>query len=232
MNLHVLKHVPFEGPGYIAGWAQKNGHNISITPVYGGERLPDIDAVDALIVMGGPMNIYTEKEHPWLVSEKAYIKKAISAGKIVIGFCLGAQLIADALGQKVYPGLNKEIGWWPVRICRESGLPAVVDVLPDEFTTFHWHGETFDIPDGAIRFAESDAFPNQGFVYGNNVWALQFHPEMMLDGIEKLAENCTGDLTDGAFVQNAALLREGCIIHGNKANNLLALLLNEIINNH
>ncbi len=231
MKIHVFQHVSFEGPGYIAHWAEKNGYGISITPVYRGERIPDIDNIDALIVMGGPMNIYAENEHPWLKSEKVFIKRAISSGKIILGFCLGAQLIANALGQKVYSGPHKEIGWWPVRICREPNLPPAIDDFPDEFTTFHWHAETFDIPGGAIRFAESEAFPNQGFVYGNHVWAFQFHPEMILDGIEKLAEKCAEDLTDGPFVQNIVQMREGFYIHGNKANDLLGRLLDRIFVN-
>ena len=110
MNLHYLQHVPFEGLGFIDEWAGNNGVEVGVSRLYAGEVFPAMDAFDGLVIMGGPMGIHDHEEHPWLVHEKAFIRKAIDAGKPVLGICLGAQLVADVLGAKVYPGPQKEIG--------------------------------------------------------------------------------------------------------------------------
>uniref|UniRef100_UPI0035623CEA type 1 glutamine amidotransferase n=1 Tax=Pontiella sp. TaxID=2837462 RepID=UPI0035623CEA len=110
MNLHWLQHVPFEGLGTIEQWAADHGAEITCTRLYAGDALPDLNSFDRLVVMGGPMGIHDHGEHPWLVEEKRFIKQAIDANKTVVGICLGAQLMADALGAEVYPGPHKEIG--------------------------------------------------------------------------------------------------------------------------
>jgi len=139
MKLHWLQHVPFEGLGIIEEWAETNSFEFSCTRLHADEQLPRIGSFDWLVVMGGPMGIYDHEEHPWLVAEKRFIKNAIDAGKTVLGICLGAQLIADVLGAKVYAGPQKEIGWFPIR--RAEGAP---EIIPEELTAFHWHGDTFD----------------------------------------------------------------------------------------
>ena len=152
--------------------------------------------------MGGPMGIYDHEEHPWLMAEKKIIRQAIDGGKTVLGICLGAQLIADVLGANVYPGPQKEIGWFPIQ--RADDAP---DFLPDELTVFHWHGDTFEIPDGAIRLASSEACENQGFVYNDRVVALQFHMETTPESMEALIENCGHELPNvddaSSFVAHA-----------------------------
>jgi len=189
MKLHYLQHVPFEGLGIIEDWAKAQSAEINCTRLFADEKLPPLESFDWLVVMGGPMGIYDHEDHPWLIAEKKLIRAAIDANKTVLGICLGAQLIADVLGAKVYPGPQKEIGWFPIR--RSAGAP---EWLPEELTVFHWHGDTFDIPNGATRLAASVACENQGFIYNNRVVALQFHLETTPESMEALIENCADEL--------------------------------------
>ena len=114
MKIHYLQHVPFEGPGYIEAWASAAGHSLSRTPIYDGTPPPPPESYDWLIILGGPMSIHDEQEHPWLVSEKRYIRRVVESGKPVLGICLGAQHLAEALGARVYPNREREVGWFPV----------------------------------------------------------------------------------------------------------------------
>ncbi len=207
MKLHWLQHVPFEGLGIIEEWAAASGFETSRTRLFAGEPLPGIESFDWLVIMGGPMGIRDYKEHPWLVAEKKFIKAAIDADKTVLGICLGAQLIADVLGAKVYPGSQKEIGWFPIQ-----GLNSF---LPKTLTAFHWHGDTFEIPEGATRLASSAACKNQGFVYSDRVVALQFHLETTPESMEALIENCADELVDTPFIQTAEQMRKGLLNIGN-----------------
>jgi len=204
MKLHWLQHVPFEGLGIIQEWTDANGFEISCTRLFAGEQLPEIETFDWLVVMGGPMGIYDHEDHPWLAAEKQFIKTAVDAGKTILGICLGAQLIADVLGAKVYPGPEKEIGWFPIQ--RTEGAPKII---PDELTAFHWHGDTFEVPDGAVRLASSEICKNQGFVYNDRVVALQFHLETTPESMEALIKNCADELpcSDAPLQRNAARSR-------------------------
>jgi len=148
------------------------------------------------------MSVNDEAEYPWLRSEKAWVRGLIENGVPVFGVCLGAQLIAAAMGAGVYPAAQKEIGWMPVS--RED----VEECFPAEMPVFHWHGETFDIPVGARRIASSSACPNQGFRLGRNVVGLQFHLEMEPESVEALVQNCADELVSGnETVHTAARIR-------------------------
>ena len=200
MKIHFLQHAHYESPGYLLDWAETNRHEYSITHIYKNEPLPEIEGFDLLAIMGGPMNIYEEGKYPWLVAEKVFIKKAIVSGKKVLGICLGSQLIADVLGAKVYPNKHKEIGWFPV-FKNEFSCFNCTRYLDREIPTFHWHGETFDLPAGADRLYSSEATPNQGFAFEGNVIALQFHWEVKRENIEEWLQFTRGDLTPGQFTQ-------------------------------
>lgn len=202
MKLHYLQHVPFEGLGYIEEWAAFRKIELSCTRLYAGEHPPSSARFDWLVIMGGPMGIHDHDEHPWLPAEKEFIRASIDAGKIVVGICLGAQLIAHVLGAEVYPGKYKEIGWFPLR-----RSPDAPEWIAEELTAFHWHGDTFDLPDGAIHLAASDACRNQGFIYRDRVLALQFHLESTHNSIEELIRNCADELTDGPYIQTAMDIR-------------------------
>ncbi len=202
MKLHYLQHVPFEGLGHIAEWARFRKIEVSGTKLFAEEAPPSPDKLDWLVVMGGPMGIYDHEQHPWLVEEKTFIKECIDSGKTVVGICLGAQLIADVLGARVYPGEHKEIGWFPVR--RADGAPQW---FPEEILAFHWHGDTFDLPLGAVRLAYSDACHNQGFLCKDRVVGLQFHLESTHQSIEDLIENCSDELVEAPYIQSALRIR-------------------------
>ncbi|VGO19805.1 type 1 glutamine amidotransferase [Pontiella sulfatireligans] len=223
MRLHWLQHVPFEGLGYIEEWALVRGVEISCSQLFAGEKIPALKSFDALVVMGGPMGIYDHEEHPWLVEEKESIKQAIDAGKAVLGICLGAQLMADALGAKVYPGPQKEIGWFPIQ--RVAGAP---ELLPEALTVFHWHGDTFDLPEGAVRLASSKACLNQGFVYKGRAVGLQFHMETTPKNMAALIENCGHELADAPFIQTAEQMNAGLPSIGT-INSAMAQLLDTLM---
>jgi GMP synthase-like glutamine amidotransferase len=201
MNIHYLQHVHFEDPANILKWAGKRGHKLTRTKLYRNEGLPELKNFDWLIIMGGPMSVHEVDKYPWLITEKLFIKTAIETGKIVTGICLGAQLLADVLGGKVYKNKNKEIGWFPVTITRKSQMAEVFKGIPDEFTPFHWHGETFDIPEGAVKVAGNSGCSNQAFIWNNKIMALQFHLESSKQSIKKLIKNCGNDITDGPYIQ-------------------------------
>lgn len=202
MRIHHLQHVAFEGLGSIEPFLLARGHHLTMSHLYRGDTLPDVADIDWLIVMGGPMGIYDEDKYPWLSNEKRFIRQAIEQGKTVLGICLGAQLIADALGAKVIANPWREIGWF--RISRADGVEdtLLADALPAETEVFHWHGDTFDIPTGAAPLASSDACRNQGFIYDNRVVALQFHLEITPQGAMALIEHCRDELDGSRYVQN------------------------------
>lgn len=201
MRIHYLQHVQFEGLASIEQWAKKKNYILSVTKFYNGDVLPSVDDLDWLIIMGGPMNIYEDDKYPWLTVEKHFIAEAIKKNKIVIGICLGSQLIADVLGSKVYPGQEKEIGWYPIEITTEAQKSRVFASLPATFTVFHWHGDTFDLPMGAVRLAYSQGCANQAFIYGDRVLGLQFHLESTPDSVRQIIENCASELVPGKYIQ-------------------------------
>ncbi len=163
--------MPFEDAANIGAWAEQHGCTVTSTQLYTGAPLPQIEEIDALAVMGGPMNVYQHRDHPWLLQEKRFLEQAIRAGIPTIGVCLGAQLVADVLGAKVVQNPHIEIGWFEVETVTESAgaepndHPPLPRDLPTRFMAFHWHGDTFEIPRGAIRIAQSRACRNQAFEY-------------------------------------------------------------------
>ena len=200
MRAHYLQHVPFEGLGSIETWLQNAGYEITSTKLYESAELPSPDEIDFLVVMGGPMSVNDEDQLPWLVLEKEFVRKVIASGKPVLGICLGAQLIANAMGGKVFPNAVKEIGWFPIRSVLSNAASAFV--FPESVEVFHWHGETFSLPSGAIRIAESDGCENQAFQIGRSVVGLQFHLETMPESARELVAHCRDELIPSRYVQN------------------------------
>lgn len=203
MRIHSLEHEPFEGLANIEVWAKNRGHSITRTLLFNNEELPDIDDFDWLFIMGGSMNIYEEEKYPWLAEEKNFIAQAIASKKIVLGICLGSQLIADVLGGRVTKNKYKEIGWFPVTLTREARDSSIFGAFPGRFTAFHWHGDTFKIPPSALRIAESEGCPNQTFEYGR-VIGLQFHIEYSVESINLMLQNCEDEIVDGKYIQKPA----------------------------
>jgi len=202
--IHVLQHVPFEGLGSIESWVDRRQSGWSTTRFFDSPTLPSIAGLDLIIALGGPMSVNDETALPWLKDEKQFLREAIRTGIPVLGICLGAQLIANALGARVYPGVQKEIGWYDIDSVAD---PADVFAFPARMQVMHWHGETFDLPPGAVRLARSAACENQAFRIGRHVLGLQFHLETTPQSLDALISHCRDELVTGAYVQSEAALR-------------------------
>lgn len=200
MRAHYLQHVPFEGLGRVAPWLAEHGYYSTATRLFEVAAFPDPRDIDLLVILGGPMSVNDGDDLPWLADEKAFIREVIGLGTPVLGICLGAQLIAEVLGARVYPGPAREIGWFPVYGVAATEGPDFV--FPPQIRVFHWHGETFDLPPGARRLARSAACENQGFQWGERVIGLQFHLETTPESARALVAHCRHELGAGAFVQD------------------------------
>ncbi|WFR58752.1 type 1 glutamine amidotransferase [Anaerocolumna sp. AGMB13025] len=202
MRLHYLQHVPFENPGSILTWAREKGYTVTSTEFFLEGSLPEQKDFDWLVIMGGPMNIYEEDKYPWLVKEKMFIKEAIRNGKVLIGLCLGGQLIADCIGGKVTKNTCKEIGWYPVRLTREAKESFLFSHFPKAPVVFEWHGDTFSsLPEEATLLAENDACAHQAFVYKTRIFGFQYHLENTLEIIKGLTKNCAEELVPDKYIQ-------------------------------
>jgi GMP synthase-like glutamine amidotransferase len=226
MRAHVLQHVPFEGLGSIEAWLRRREAAITTTRLFEAADLPDVADVDLLIALGGPMSVNDEATLPWLVPEKRFVRQAIEAGTAVLGICLGPQLIASTMGERVYPGPEKEIGWWPIRA--ETRAPSVF-TFPDAVTVFHWHGETFDLPRGATHLASSAGCRHQAFQLGDRVLGLQFHLETTPASAAALIDNCRDELISGRFIQTEAQLRSVPDTAYADINTLMEAVLNHLV---
>jgi GMP synthase-like glutamine amidotransferase len=210
MRAHYIQHVPYEGLGRIAGILKERDITLRGTHLYRGDSLPDLWEVNMLIIMGGPMGVHDERQYAWMRAEKEFISECIELGKKVIGVCLGAQLIADCMGAPVTKNAFREIGWFPVRKTAGAEETDFGRILPAEFQAFHWHGDTFGIPEGAVRLCGSEACENQAFSYENRVLGLQFHCESTPESVSELVKNCGNDLDGSRWVQGAdELLKDG-----------------------
>ena len=202
LRIHYFKHVSFEGLACIEQWINQKGHQLSHTSFYLDEELPEITDIDWLIVMGGPMGVNDEEIYPWLKYEKEFIKKAIYTGKTVIGICLGSQLIANVLGAKVYPNKYKEIGWFDISITLQGIENKLFAGFNKKLPVFHWHGDTFDLPNEALHIFQSEACKNQSFIYKNQVLGLQFHFEVTEESLKEMILNGKHELVKDKYVQS------------------------------
>jgi GMP synthase (glutamine-hydrolysing) len=201
MKIHALQHVPFEPPGSIEAWARRAGHALAVTQLYRGEPLPTVDDADLLVVLGGPMSVHDDAKYPWLIDEKRFIERTIAAGARVLGICLGAQLVAQVLGARVHANDEKEIGWFAVETTEAARTAAVFKDFPRWLLAFHWHGETFDMPAGAVHVERSAACAHQAFAFGERVVGLQFHLETTPAGARDLIAHGIGELVEGRHIQ-------------------------------
>lgn len=224
MNIHFLQHVPFEGLASIRGWIERGGHQVSCTRLYAGDSLPRPDSLDLLIVMGGPMGVHDIDEYPWLRAEKDFLRAVIKTGKRVLGICLGAQLIADVLGARVYPNGQKEIGWFPVMRCDAAAESPLGQLLPASFEAFHWHGDTFDIPPGAVHLAQSTVCRHQAYAIGDRILGLQFHLETTPESAQELIEHASDELVDAPTIQTPGQMLAEPVRYA-ELNRLMVILL-------
>jgi len=186
MSVLILKNISAEGPGTIEDFLSGQGIPYRIVELE-KEAIPPSEDFDTLVMMGGPMSVNEDEKYPYLRSEMELMREFIAGGKKVFGVCLGAQIMAKALGARVYGGPEKEMGWYDIELTEDGIRDPLMKKLAlhpragdfwKRFRVFHWHGETFDIPSGAARLAKSALYPNQAFRYGNDAYAFQFHIEV------------------------------------------------------
>jgi GMP synthase-like glutamine amidotransferase len=178
MRVLVLQHIACEPPGTYEDVLRERGAEIVRVELDAGEALPDQREIDAIVCMGGPMSVNDDDALPWLTGEKTFIAAAVRTGAPFWGVCLGVQLLAASLGACVYPGPAPEVGVLPVQLTDDARSDPVFSALPPEFLTLQWHGDTFDLPEGAVRLAGSPAYPNQAFRVGSTAYGVQFHVEV------------------------------------------------------
>ena len=209
MVWHCLQHLPNEGPGHVAEWLAAHGHTVTYTRLFEAQPVfPSLADFDGLLVLGGAMSVHDEAAFPWLRDEKAFLQDVLRAGKVTLAICLGAQLVAQALGAEVRPNPEPEIGFWTVRFSSKALEHPLLRGWPDKAAVLHWHADTFSVPPGAVRVGMSAGCATQGFVWGDGIIGLQFHPEMTAAMVEKLmAFEGHETAEEQEFVQTAAQIR-------------------------
>lgn len=222
MRVHCFQHVPFEGLGSIEAWTRTTGSEVSWTRFFESDAVPLPDDVDLLVVLGGPMSANDDATFPWLAAERRWIREAIEDEKGVIGICLGAQLIARTMGARVYPNREREIGWWPIEGVGAGETHPAWAAVRSETMVFHWHGETFDLPPGAVHLARSAGCEHQGFRMGERVMGLQFHLESTPAGVRDMVSHGRDELAPSRFVQSESALLSADDARYEAANALMA----------
>ncbi len=211
LRLHYIQHVPFETPGAILDWARSRGLEVSHTRVFLDEPFPSAQDFDLLVLMGGPMSVHDEAQYPWLAEEKEFLKNIVNEDDHrikILGVCLGAQLLAETLGAEVFPNHYKEIGWFPVELTKAGRAHRLFQDWPPSMVVFHWHGETFSLPEGAVKLFRSEACENQAFLYEERILGLQFHLEVTPEIVYELLEKSAQDLSPGGpYVQEPDYLK-------------------------
>ena len=202
MSVLILKNISTEGPGTIEDFLREEKIPFRIVDCE-KESIPDEDGFDTLVMMGGPMSVNEEDLYPYIKKEFELTRKCIAAGKKVFGVCLGAQIMAKAMGARVYVGPEKEIGWYDIELTddgmqdplmKKLALNPRASEIQRRFKVFHWHGETFDIPEGAVKIARSALYPNQAFSLGKGAYAFQFHIEVKKEMIYQWLEHESVDM--------------------------------------
>lgn len=179
MSVLAIQHVGCEPMGLLEEILEEYRIGYRYVRPYLGEPVPQTHfGIDLLILMGGPMNVYEHTAHPWLLDEDVLIRNCLKERTPILGICLGSQLIAKAADVEVRAGHAKEIGWRPIQLTPEARADPVFAGMEEEFPVFHWHGDTFDLPEGAVRLAGSAMYPNQAYCLADNVYAFQFHVEV------------------------------------------------------
>lgn len=206
MKIIAFKHFSFDDEYALASWAKDRGHTLTVRDPANGIDPKWLEDNDCLVILGGPMSVYQEEKHRWLIEEKQFVKQAIQMNKKVLGICLGAQMLAEVLGSKVYRNKVKEIGWHSVQRTKETH--PWFDEMPQQFHSFQWHGDTFDLPSGSKWLAFSEGCRNQAFSFGENVLALQFHLETTPACIEQMLTRWTSEIVPAPFIQTADEIRE------------------------
>ncbi|TGE08650.1 type 1 glutamine amidotransferase [Hymenobacter fodinae] len=208
MQIHCFQHMPDEGPGHIAAWATTRGHHLHVSAWHNPTAAsPDFSRADLLVVLGGAMGVHDEAEFPWLRQEKSAIKAALDANVPVLGLCLGSQLVAQQLGATVGRNAEPEVGFWPVQFTLEARQHSLFRHVPEAVLALHWHYDAFTLPPGAQLLAYSPPTSCQGFLWGERVVGLQFHPEADAQWLASIVEAEGHLLKPAAFVQTPTAIQ-------------------------
>lgn len=202
MHLHLLQHDHFEDLGYIKQWSENQNFTFSVTRFDLAESLPEHSSYDWLIIMGGKMSVNDTGKYQWLLTEIEFIRKAIELNKIVIGICLGSQLIAKALGAEIYTNPEPEMGFWPVYFSSEARSDSVFRHFESGLMVLHMHSDTFSLPENSIMMAWSDACHCQAFRYKENVFAFQFHFELTQENVNRFLNEVEPEMVSGKYTQS------------------------------
>jgi len=177
--IYCLKHIDIEGPGTLGDFFREKGFLVKTIELYNGGPFPqNFDQMDAVVILGGPMNVYEETAYPFLAEETVFIRELIRRGILTVGLCLGAQLIARALGAKVYQSPVKEVGFFPLSLTSQGRKDSLFQGLSETMELFQWHEDTFDLPEGADLLLSGSECRNQAFRKGSNVYGFQCHMEV------------------------------------------------------
>ncbi len=209
----VIKHIDCEGLGSFEPHLKEMGFIPVTVCGYKGEEIPQSDKeFHALILLGGPIGVYETEKYPFLKEEMILVKNFHESGKAILGICLGAQLIAEALGGKVYKGMGKEIGWYHINFTAEGRMDPIFSDMPDTPMVFQWHGDTFELPHGAQRLAFSYMYPNQAFRIKNNIYGIQFHIEVTEDMVSEWMDKYRDELKNTDGVREDILLKKTLLL--------------------
>lgn len=227
MRVRVIQHVAFESPGHIVRWAQERGHDLAVTRAWNGV-FPQPGQADLLVVLGGPMGAQDEATLPWLTAEKHYLAEAITEGLPVLGVCLGAQILATVIGGSVRLNREREIGWYPVSRTSETES-SLLRSWPAHAIVGHWHGDTFELPQGMQPLLSSAACRNQAFAFDDRVVGVQFHLEWTADLMADMVRECGDEIANpGPTVMSGDALMAGVEAHGEVCRELLFGLLDDL----
>lgn len=215
-NAIVIRHIAFEDLGTIESVLRQQGYAIKYFEA-GLDNIAQIAPLnpDILIVLGGPIGVYDEQDYPFLTDEIRLLEKRLEADLPTLGICLGAQIIARALGARVYPGEKKEIGWSAIELSEAGKNSPLVHLLTDNTPVLHWHGDTFDLPTGSTLLASTNLYTNQAFSWGKSCLGLQFHPEVTALNLERwfIGHACEINATPNV---NVAKLRQDTALYANR----------------
>lgn len=182
-HITCFQHIDCEGPGSLLDILKAKEIRVEVLKPFQGDPIP-AHLGDGLLVLGGPMGVYEEKQYPWMTAELDAIRKCLDSSLPVLGICLGSQMLAHAAGGRVYKGSSQEVGWFPVTMTEQGHLDPLLLGLPRELNAFHWHGDTFTLPPQATLLAGSAAYPHQIFRVGTNAYGFQCHLEVTEDMVK------------------------------------------------
>jgi GMP synthase (glutamine-hydrolysing) len=208
MHIHYFQHDHFEDLGFIGDWAAGHNFTTSVTRFDMKAEIPAHEDYDWLVVLGGKMSVNDSEKFPWLKAEIEFIKDAIDKGKIVIGICLGSQLVAKACGSDVFRNTEPELGFWPVTFLETAKNDSVFRHFRNDMTVLHVHFDTFSLPERAVSMANSAVTPCQAFRLGKNVFAFQFHFEVTPQNVAGFIREIEPELVEGKYSQTAEQMLE------------------------